>query len=481
MKRVFPIGLCQSHPAGYCRKMSAVGLIVLLMLAGCSAHFPINQSLATREEPLPDYLYKKDSTGRSDELLVVLAFSGGGMRASALSYGVLKALQAFPIETNNAGTNLLNEVDLISSVSGGSFTAAYYGLYGQDIFNTYEDRFLKCDVEGDLVLELLKPSRWFKLGSTYYDRSELAEDYYDRKLFKGATLGDLAAQPGPAVLINATDLTLGTGFVFHQEQFDWLCSDISQFSLSRAVTASSAVPGLFSAVTMYNYGGQCEDKVPAWMASSLWKHHPQLQPLARKIQTYRDSKAHPYIHLMDGGLADNLGLRAVMERIAIHGGAQQALEDFNLRQTRKILIISVNAAAAPATDINQVENPPTAFFSVDAATTIQINLYNQETMQRFRENVRKWQEEISLSRCGRRWCPEGVDFYFVDINLANMDSREERNFLQRLPTTFRLEPEAVDRLIGAADTLLRSSAEFQRFLRDSSKPESSAVLTRPGL
>lgn len=440
--------------------------ILVVAIQGCSAHFPVNAAMAAESTSKPYYLYKKHNPKRSDELLVMLAFSGGGMRASALSYGVLKELSRIPLSPHDTQQSLLDEVDLISAVSGGSFTAAYFGLYGKQKLQDFEKDFLKHDIEGALLLRLVNPKYWFKLGSLYYDRSELAADYYDDQLFHGATFSDLANASGPAVLINATDLTLGSGFGFHQEQFDWMCSNVSDFPISRAVASSSAVPGLFSAVTLFNYGGLCGDRIPQWMQSEIWRNHPDLVPLANKIESYTDGARRPYIHLIDGGLADNLGLRAIMEQVALHGGAQQALVDFGLRNTRKILIITVNAAAAPNHDINRVKNPPTAFFSVDAATTVQINLYNRETLWRFKDNVKKWQDEISLARCGNHWCPDGVELYFVNISLGQLAAREERKLLQQLPTALYLETESVDKLIQAGSTLLTESPEFTRFIRD---------------
>jgi NTE family protein len=62
--------------------------------------------------------------------LLILAFSGGGTRAAAFAYGVLEELAATPVVLGGRPRRLLDEVDLISAVSGGSFTAAYYGLYG---------------------------------------------------------------------------------------------------------------------------------------------------------------------------------------------------------------------------------------------------------------------------------------------------------------------------------------------------------------
>ena len=440
-------------------------VVVLAALTGCSAHFPVNTSQAEASDPTPYYLHKKHNPERSDELLVMLAFSGGGMRASALSYGVLKALDEVPFSQGDDQRSLLDEIDLISAVSGGSFTAAYFGLYGKHILKDFEKDFLKYNIEGALLLRLLYPKYWFKLGSLYYDRSELAADFYDEHLFNGATFSDLAKAPGPAILINATDLTLGNGFGFHQQQFDWMCSSIADFPISRAVAASSAVPGLLSAVTLFNYGGQCGDNTPAWM-HTVWREHPQLSLLADKIENYTDAEKRPYIHLIDGGLADNLGLRAIMEQVALHGTANQALINLGMQNTRKILVITVNAAASPSQDINHYKNPPTAIFSVDAATTVQINLYNRETLFRFKDTAKEWQQEISLARCGRQWCTDGVELYFVNISLDQLTDKTEREALQQLPTTFYLKSGDVDKLIQAGSRLLKNSADFARFVKD---------------
>jgi len=404
--------------------------------------------------------------GRSDDVLVMLAFSGGGMRATALSYGVLKALANTPVEISGKSTNLLNEVDMISSVSGGSFTAAYFGLNGYRIFDDFEDKFIRANIEASLIKKLLSPKRWYALGSSYYDRSEVASDFYDKVLFKGATFADLAHQPGPAILINATDLTLGTGFGFHQQQFDWMCSSVSKFPLARAVTASSAVPGLFSAVTVLNYGSDCEAKVPEWMASDLWSAHPKLAPISNKINAYLNSVERPYIHTMDGGLADNLGLRALMDYFAIRGDVADALDDLGIQKTKKIVVIVTDAAAAPSMDINKKKDPPSTFFTVDAATTVQISLYNQETIKLFKESIQDWQDQINVARCGRMFCADNVEFYFVKVSLADVADPQQRKFLQEIPTTFSLDKKEADGLISAGEKLLQDSEEFNALLRD---------------
>ena len=96
---------------------------------------------------------------------------------AAFAYGVLEELAATPVVLGGRSGPLLDEVDLISAVSGGSFTAAYYGLYGDRIFRDFEAGFLKRPVERDLVLQLFRPRNWVRLASLYFNRSQLAADY----------------------------------------------------------------------------------------------------------------------------------------------------------------------------------------------------------------------------------------------------------------------------------------------------------------
>ncbi len=446
---------------------NCIALMLVIVLTGCSsAHFFVNPRNDIGQENPSYYLERQSSARQSDDLLVMLAFSGGGMRATALSYGVLEVLRNVELELADTRSSLLNEVDIISSVSGGSFTAAYYGLNGYRIFDDFEEKFIRANIERELIKKVISPRRWYDLGSDFYDRSEVASDYYDKILFNGATFGDLAQQPGPSILINSTDLTLGTGFGFHQQQFDWMCSSISDFPIARAVTASSAVPGLFSAVTLFNYGSDCEAKLPHWMESDIWRESPALLPYTNKINAYRNSVERPYIHLMDGGLADNLGLRALMDYFSIKGTAADALTELGIADTKKIVVIVTDAAAAPSMDINKKKNPPSTFFTVDAATTVQISLYNQETIKLFKQTVRNWQEQVSLARCGRMFCKDNLEFYFINISLADIEDQEQRKFLQEIPTTFSLDKAEADGLINAADELLGQSEEFKRLLKD---------------
>ena len=198
--------------------------------------------------------------------LVILAFSGGGTRAAAFSYGVLEALRRIEIVTNSGRKiRLLDEVDVITGVSGGSFTALAYGLYGEKLFDDYEARFLKRNVQGELTARFLDPLNWGALSSTGWGRSELAAQLYDEILFNGATFADLYRAGGPMIVVSATDLATGSRVVFVPQNFDVMCADLGPIRLSRAAAASSAVPVVLSPITINNYGGSCGYREPAWL------------------------------------------------------------------------------------------------------------------------------------------------------------------------------------------------------------------------
>jgi NTE family protein len=150
--------------SGRCaRALTVLSAGVTFLFTGCTALAPINLPI-TQVDPNGGYriakLLQREQAGNNPEAMVLLAFSGGGTRAAALSYGVLEELSRTPIPTiGQARTThtLLDEVDLVAGVSGGSFTALAYALYGNEIFTHFEQAFLKRNVQGDLIFRALSP------------------------------------------------------------------------------------------------------------------------------------------------------------------------------------------------------------------------------------------------------------------------------------------------------------------------------------
>lgn len=453
-------------------------LALLLTAVGC-ANYPINPPLE-RYEPNRGYrLVNLAPTDNSRTLLVIMTFSGGGTRAAAFSYGVLEELAKTEVYWEGHDRRLLDEVDVISAVSGGSFTAAYYGLFGDSIFFEFEQRFLQKNVHRDLTLRLLNPVNWVRLVSPYFGRSEIAAEYYDKHLFRGATFTDMLTTRGPAIIINATDMTLGARFGFSQPQFDWICSDLSAFPISRAVAASSAAPIFLSPVTLYNYAGRCQYRMPEHLKKAFevrdWASREYDQ--AERQVSYLDQKKRRYVHLLDGGLSDNLGLRAVLDEVVLAGGAVEIMKRPEFSNLRRAVFIVVNAQAAHDSRWNRQKRIPSFKAMITAASKVPLNRYNFETVALLRANAKRWAKEIREARCGpdgtglpmsttgqqERVC-HGLDLDIVEVSFDALS--DEQEYLKTLPTSFKLPHGAVDRLRAAARRVLRESQDFQKLLRD---------------
>jgi len=212
----------------------------LSLLLSCTAQYPLNPKLEFKLRDNP-FQSKLMSPGKSDELFLILAFSGGGTRAASLSYGVLEALDRVEVPALQGIQNTdnkpiqhtqLDEVDMITGVSGGSFTAAYYGLHGRDAFTNYREKVLLQDLQGGLLWGFISPVNWVRLWSPRFGRSDMAQEYYDYMIFHGATLGDMARGKGTAVIILATDANDGIVFPFVPSRFALICSDFEKFPFS---------------------------------------------------------------------------------------------------------------------------------------------------------------------------------------------------------------------------------------------------------
>ena len=434
----------------------ALVLTVLAALGwdGCTTASLGNAPLAHWEPAHPS---PEGSPGpRSDELLLIVAFSGGGTRAAAFAYGILEELAATPVMLGGRARRLIDEVDLISSVSGGSFTAAYYGLYGDRIFRDFETDFLRRPVERDLFLQLFRPRNWVRLASPYFNRSRVAAEYYDEHLFRDATFADLERQHGPEILINATDLSTGSRFAFNRFFFDPICSDLSRYHVAQAVTASSAVPVLLTPVTLENRAGTCGyQAAPLPVAPNTWSEAAvRLRSIERSRASYLDRDRRRFIHLMDGGISDNLGLRGLYERVLEDGGIENTLRATGNANVRDAAVISVNAQTEPAFHWDLQNVSPDLPAVLDAVTSVQINRYNFETVALLQTAFDQW--TAALSSDGHP-----VRFHFISVSFGDLSDERELRYFNGLPTSFDLEPEAVDRLREVARRLLRQSPEFR--------------------
>jgi NTE family protein len=469
--------------------MCVVQLMILVFavtaITGCASR-PINEPI-TRVDPKSGYrpyLRFFSRTNNDPHTLFFLSFSGGGTRAAAFSYGVLDELRRTEIVAGGQRRRMLDEVDLITGVSGGSFTALAYALYGDRLFSEYEERFLKRDVQGALLWRTINPFSWWKFIGGSAGRSELAAEYYDEILFEGATFGDLLDRPGPTAIATGTDLSTGSRFAFYQNDFDLICSDLNKVRLSRAAATSSAVPIVLSPVTLNNYGGTCGYQYPTWLKRVTdTEHRSRTSGRAyqryREMQDFQKSKERPYIHLIDGGVSDNIGVRGVLETLEKLAASPEFREDVGFGVIQRIVLLVVNSRSSPSTDWDRRESPPGNIAQLLQASGVPIDRYSFETIETMKDRAEiwKWRRDLLVAQArlagatvaqAEASVPK-VSLHVLDVSFDAISDPEERAYFMDLPTSFVLPAEDIDRLREIAGRLLRRSAEYEAVLRDLGK------------
>jgi NTE family protein len=192
-----------------------------------------------------------DNSSGSNDLMVGLAFSGGGTRAAAFSFGVLSEIERTPLGRAGAGS-LLDRVNFVSGVSGGSVLTAYYGLKKRAALADFRECFLLRNAEEPLTTGVSPLSIVLAVAGGVNDSSQFAR-WLNDNLFEGATFGDMRRTPGPEVWINASDIYNRTTFVFGRAAFAALCSDLASYPIADAVAASAAVPVVFAPAIIKSY------------------------------------------------------------------------------------------------------------------------------------------------------------------------------------------------------------------------------------
>ena len=362
--------------------------VTLLLLCGRQTAFvPTNQPLPQNSQGLPEYrpgyALLPMMQPPPGEVIFIMAFSGGGKRSAAFAHGVLRGLRKIPVVEDGRTLSLLDELDSITAVSGGSFPAMHYGLYRDKSFETFPSEFLKADVNAYVWGTYLLPWNWEWLVNPFFGTNDRMAEVYDRLMFHGATYADLLRQGLPVVSVDATDIANGIPFSFIQPNFDLICSDLSSFPVARAVAASNGFPVLFSPITLTSHTPDCRGVRPPTAPPAEWAETPDALSrravLARAADRYLDPERTKYVHLLDGGISDNLALRGVANGGIALDDTTDAFRRIALK-TRRVLVLSVDgqSAADPSLPKQRVVTGLSQIFCAVSGT--QINAYNFETL-----------------------------------------------------------------------------------------------------
>jgi NTE family protein len=430
-----------------------VATVFAASAAGCStAHYNVNQPLTETRLDTGYSIRNLAAPGNSDSMVVLVAFSGGGYRAAALALAVMELLRDTPIVWDGHPRRLLDEVDFISSVSGGSLAAAWFALHREAFFDTFESQVLGFDLQAALTARILSPQGLWRQTSARYGRSELLQEILDQRLFRGARFQDLPRRR-PMVFINATDIRYGERFEFSLDQFDPLCSDLESFPLSRAVAASMAVPLVFSPVTLWNHRERCEVLAPTL-------------PLQSQAARSR------YVHLADGGLADNTGVNAALEIITARGGLVDSAVAAGFSGVRKRVFIVVNAQVNPGQVDDESPDTPGLLRQLRSFIDVPIDRHAQTSLRALENATRQWSRELQSipDHVSHGAVLRDTQFHVVEISLTKAPAGPVRDRLGQIPTALRTSADDVAALRHFVQQTARTDHQWQRLLRELQAP-----------
>lgn len=460
-----------------------LALLALGLLAGCA--YPERNKPAEKISDRQGYQFHLLEPSGMEDTLVIVTASGGGTRATALALAVLEGLDQVQVPN---GHSMAQEVDVISSVSGGSVAAGYFALAGRDGFKTLEDDFIRKDGMTPLLFGVLNPVglvRYFAVPGQ--ERIDLLIDYLNRQLFKDATFQTLIDRKHrPFLLLNASDMVEGVPFPFTQRKLDLLCSDLSQVPLAEAVAASAAFPVALSPVTLKNYSpcaAQKQPWPPNWVTvnldpegtpseQSIWYQNPARATLGRVENAYalgddparQDDKL--YIHLLDGGIADNLGILEPYRMLTTQDALPSFLTRINRGDIKKLVFVAINARSFAPNELDQSRKTPGMLDMLLASINAPIDRATSGTAAQLRELLDNAYRQIVLNDPGKEqlFHDLAANTALISIDFdAIVDAGCRRKF-HSIPTSWALEKKQIDALMKVGPALLGGDPAFGKLL-----------------
>jgi NTE family protein len=467
--------------------------IALLVLGACqTSQVVMNRPLPKGSSGAPIYNPGYSLMGMlrapRGDVLLALAFPRGGKRSAAFAYGALLGLRSMTIVENGKRHSLLDDVDYIASVSGGSFPATYYGLYRAKTFEKFEGDFLKRDINAHIFGIYLLPWNREWLINPLFGTNDAMAGVYDRLMFHGATFADLQKQGLPMISVNATDIAGGVVFSFNQSTFDLLCSDLGSFPISRGVAASAGFPILFTPITLTSHRSGCT----AYPPPGAPPRGPQVDAgtlsrtsaLARNADRLMDPSRTRLVHLMDGGVSDNLALRSLTNALIVLDGDDAEVRRLATK-TRRVIVIAVDGQASRDPTLGERRIVSGIGQVISAVSGTQVEAYNFETWLFTNEQVNELTDKMKRIRCetGKVLAGHNCDDVWgslIQVSLAGIADEATRQRLQAIPTSLTIPDLDVDALVDQGRMLLQTIPTLLQLIADFDPVSTAAVAADSG-
>jgi NTE family protein len=373
---------------------------------------------------------------------------------------------------------LIDRIKVVSSVSGGSVIAAWFGLKGPEHLDELKDNFLSLDNTGTLIRDAADPITWARLAFSRYTRIDAMRDLLDRELFHGASFKDMRSRPGaPFVVMNSTDMESGEVFAFTPQRFDDLCSDLDQLPVSVAVSASAAFPVAFSPMSLHDYSYEgCHRPIPGWISAGLTLPGPRYIDLeeykrARYANALRNGpnayRNERYLHLLDGGLADNQGVGSLREVLISAHSPAQVLFGINTGKAKRIVVISVNARSDTDSGIGAQAAVPGLLSVVNTVIGAPIDSTTAYANASLQDLVATLKSAGGQQGSGNPLF-NGLRVYgiAIDFDQFRPDQAALRQEVKNIGTSWNISPKQLGETVDAGKLLLQQHPCFQRLLVD---------------
>jgi NTE family protein len=465
-------------------RLSPLLLACFLVLAGCATRFE-NAPLTTSPHNVERRVFAE---APGDRPVILLALSGGGARAADLGWSILRELRDahYPALSNGSlppQRRLIDDVAAISSVSGGSVLAAYFGLNGPDGLDAFGPAFLERDNMDDISSFIFNPYIWLDHTLSGTSRTELVENLFDQTLFHGATFRDLN-QPGkPVILLNATDMASGDIFSFTPQRFDAICADLDAQPLASAVAASAAVPIVLAPVPFKNYAASdlCRDRpLPDWVRTTLANEHAPYVNLeafrrARMVRDLRHGddpyRRVDYLYLLDGGLVDNLAVRSLIEAASFPDAPIDIVGRLRAGAIKRLVIIVVNARATPPDPIDQSPALPDAWSMASAVASLPISATTDDTYALLRSLLRELRQAVRNNHHDGDFKLYDVVIDIDQLNRCDPVQRALQDKARLVPTSWTIVPDDRATIEATGRVLLNQNPCYRKLLTDLGAPD----------
>jgi len=390
-------------------------------------------------------------------------------------------LRAYAYPGRGRPVRLVDRVKVVSSVSGGSVAAAWFGLVGPDAMDAIQDAFLTTDNMATLEWSAADPITWFRLSFSRYTRIDALRDLLDTKLFHGKRFAELARPDAPLVVLNATDMGANEVFAFTAQDFNNICSDLGALPISVGVAASAAFPVALTPMSLVNYSGSgCAGSIPEdrWIRDNLTLGGPRYINLeefkrARYANALRRGpdafRQMDYVHLLDGGLVDNQGVHSLMDAVVSPHGPVNLIDAINRGRVKRVVVISVNARSDADSGTERQASVPGVFAVVNAVVSAPIDsttAYANASLQLLVDTLN--QAGADAAKAAGQPSFKGLRVYAipVDFDQFHPDQNALRDRVKAIGTSWTLASTQLGDTMLAGRLLLDQHPCFQRLLHD---------------